>query len=613
MKENFLEPDGNSTSRIEFSEFQTYFTMLTSNMFRPIPFDPNEPKNIDNINSQKRSIDKFDDSDEFNIGLDYEEDFSSSQKLFTKFPEWEVLDTIYSLFLNFLINEVGDKNRPGGNKNSKNSKERELAATLISDKIVRKFLSQMNTKCYPERTMIKIILHKIYELFIERRDSMRTSICNIFQEVIYENKRHYGTCGLLEIICAIISGAIKPIRQSYKEIIYRSVMPLLSSDYFHFCKFDIFKCINEFLTTELENLPKIVNLTLKFWPKINRKEKEIWFLQLYEFIFTNIIFEQDQLDHGNNIHGKSILIPNWENYLPQEILSKIIIRIIKSIYNSLFLVSERALNLLTNENILALIELKKFYLIPKILKEISKFENVHYESSSNVKFYSSHWSEEVQGNFETVLHCLFEMDYDYYEKCAEVLDPDQMKVSDSSQADKSSLSPLTVDNTSDDTTSRNTSINEISVSNSPPNYSTPSQTIKTPAEEPLYVKNSKPQNKNSNLKIGINAFPSQNPTYNKSNILKDRLRNDRNSYIEFDRLDSELENNLDYRVLLSYFRFSMNEKNRSIGFTGFLRPTSFTLTQDHPLFSEWLGFATLKKFCENALKNYFDILTPMFL
>ena len=67
-----------------------------------------------------------------------------------------------------------------------------------------------------ERDFLKIILHKIYEKVVLKRSMIRRSINDCLYDMIHTDPKFNGAHELLNILCSIISGFTRPLKEEHK-------------------------------------------------------------------------------------------------------------------------------------------------------------------------------------------------------------------------------------------------------------------------------------------------------------------------------------------------------------------------------------------------------------
>ena len=197
LNKNFIENGNNFVYPKDM--YRQFFQTITSNIFRDIPFDPAE------------KTDLIDEDENINVG---QNEGDETDELEASFPEWNIVNIFYKMLLDFLnspslsVNQNGDLAKAN----------LEVCGKTINRRFIAKLLLQMNTKNFPERDLIKVILHKLYDLFINLRQYIRASMAYTFHRVIYEKHKYYGIPELLEISAAIIGETQQTIALKQRNI-----------------------------------------------------------------------------------------------------------------------------------------------------------------------------------------------------------------------------------------------------------------------------------------------------------------------------------------------------------------------------------------------------------
>lgn len=476
--------------------YPAFFKFIKSNIFRDIPFDANENKEF------------LDEEENINIGQNENMlgDANDLDALNQMFPEWPVVKIIYNIFLNFLNHPTLAVSKSG--ETAKQNLQK--CSTYINGQFISRLMLQMNTKNFPERDIIKVIIHKLYDLFIALRQNIRANMSYTFHRCIYEKHKFYGIPELLEISAAIISGLSKPIKIEHREFLFRSLIPLHVPESYGTYNLTLSYCLVTFLSKEPNHINDIINSILKYWPK-QVSLKETWFIDEIEYIL-----EQEFSSENINKHTMTLILK----------------RLLKSLNSHQFQVSSRAAAVFENsETLRNFIKDNANDIVPMVLDYILEAPHLSvydYEQHSDEnsekpsdffmeittgKFISVHWNDQMKEGlmhvFDMIQDLFVDEDGSYVKTLINEAVQRQLKMNGITDDDKD-LSHEKSNSLSRDSHKENkvnagkdNSLKEKSVEKS---------------------KN----NENSEL-IGINSFPTSKET--KNELLKLRLRNPRNYYL----------------------------------------------------------------------------------
>lgn len=445
----------------------------------------------------------------------------------------------------------------------------------FTSSLTNRLISQMNTKNFQERDIIKLILHKIYEIFIPTRENMRNEIANTFYTVTYEKFRHYGVPGLLEITSAIFSGLAKPVRSQYTELLFRAVLPLSSTEHFVRYNCEFCKCIYEYLNIQPMVINEIIISILKFWPA-RCKEKTLWFMQTIEVISGLEIFNL-----GTNLEDMSVNSP-LENpdfnpnlhFLKPETLIKIVNLLVQVLGSDIPPLTEKALNILksakfvkmikslvgqslTNPGISSSRNQTSDNCYRRLVKSVLDFRSIKITKPvTDLGYYlveSTHWNLICRNNQTLLIHLIGEMDNLKFQSLVrEYCQPAGDASERPTLSHNNPFLPLLTANASLTATMppdemevdkydfvlASTQTQETQVLS----QENPFDTSDSETEEPRSLQNLTPSHRVSAVShdtsvtkcssIGIDYFPASN--YLPEELLRVRLRKARNFYINFD-------------------------------------------------------------------------------
>lgn len=299
------------------SLYDQLFQMFSANAFRPLP--PSSNQNVPEF--------------------DPEEDEPPLE------PSWPHLQLVYHVLLRFTSSPLFEPDR---------------AKRHINEKFVLRLLQLFESEDPRERSYLKSILHRIYGQFLSLRSYIRRQIGNIFSTFVYENEYHNGIADLLEILGSIINGFVQPLKEEHKVFLLKILMPLHKARTLSAYHAQLSVCIVQYIEKDHTLTEPIVNLLLRYWPKVH-STKEVMFLNEIEEILD--IIEPSEF---------------------QKIMIALFRQMARCIQSYQFQVAERVLYFWNNEYILSLINDNVQTILPIVIPAL------HVDPKS-------HWNKTIHG------------------------------------------------------------------------------------------------------------------------------------------------------------------------------------------------------------------------
>lgn len=226
----------------ELKCFQDVVLMISTNIFRSMPYKPNL------------------------AGEDDDEDDPFLE------PGWPHLAIVYELLVNLVTCSTIDIT---------------LKKKVLDSSFLNSLLELFKSEDVREREYLKTITHRIYGKLTNRRAAIRRAIKNVFFEFIYETGKHHGISELLEILASIINGFAVPIKDEHKQMLITALIPLhkaVSIASFHP---QLQYCMNLYAAKESKLALAIIGGLLKYWP-YGCSSKEILFLNELDDLFDHV-------------------------------------------------------------------------------------------------------------------------------------------------------------------------------------------------------------------------------------------------------------------------------------------------------------------------------------
>ncbi|KAJ4887934.1 Serine/threonine protein phosphatase 2A 57 kDa regulatory subunit B' iota isoform [Raphanus sativus] len=290
-------------------------------------------------------------------------DDSNNEPVFE--PAWPHLQIVYDLLLKFITSP---------------SLDAKLAKKYLDHAFILKLLELFDSEDPRERESLKTILHRVYGKFMVHRPFIRKAMSNIFYTFVFESEKRNGIAELLEVFGSIVSGFALPLKEEHKIFLWRVLVPLHKAKsvggYFHQLSY----CVTQFIDKEPKLGSVVVKGLLKFWP-VTSSQKEVMFLGEVEEI----------------VEGMSLLEF-------QKVMVPLFLRIACCVNSCHFQVSERALFLWNNDQIVNLIAHNRQAILPIMFTALEK----------NAE---SHWNQSVLNLTLNVRKMFCEMDEDLFMSC----------------------------------------------------------------------------------------------------------------------------------------------------------------------------------------------------
>lgn len=233
---------------IETATFDTFFEMITKNIFRDLP--PVPPLSKVPL-----------------MGDDIKDTLLEAS--------WPHLDLVYQIFMRFL-----------------ESQQLSVANHIkrFDDHFLTKFFGLFNTTDPREREALKNILHRLYMKFNQIRPKMRSIMQQIFFTFLYDTKFFNGINELLEFYISIINGFTVPIKPDNLKFLTQILIPLHGSDYYYQFQENLFYCIVQFVEKDSTLIPDIIHRMLRYWP--NNSWKSLLFIAEMSTLIDSMTEEQ---------------------------------------------------------------------------------------------------------------------------------------------------------------------------------------------------------------------------------------------------------------------------------------------------------------------------------
>lgn len=278
---------------------------------------------------------------------------------------WPHLSLVYEMFIKFL--EMQDFNV-------------QVAKKFVDVNFVARLMALFDVEDPRERDIVKTSLHRIYGKFLNLRPIIRKMMRSIFCELVYEGVRH-KIAEMLEILGSIINGFAMPIREEHRFFLEKSLVTLHKPRSLPCYQPQLAFCINQFIEKDPFLAEMVVMGMLRIWPKIN-SSKEVLFLTEIEEILLRLEAEE------------------FEPFA-----EALFYRLGKCIASPHFQVSEKALMLWHNEDIMSLFVSQQHIMISMMTPVILPLS-------------ISHWNNNVKLLMIAVLQTFVAIDARLFEHCA---------------------------------------------------------------------------------------------------------------------------------------------------------------------------------------------------
>ncbi|KAJ0253205.1 Serine/threonine protein phosphatase 2A 57 kDa regulatory subunit B' kappa isoform [Hirschfeldia incana] len=257
-------------------------------------------------------------------------------------PAWPHLQIVYDLLLKFITSPCLDA---------------KLAKRYLDHGFIVRLLDLFDSDDPRERECVKTILHRVYGKFMVHRPFIRKSMSNIFYRFVFETENHSGIAELLEVFGSIVSGFALPLKEEHKMFLWRVLIPLHKAksvgSYFQ----QLTYCVTQFVEKEPKLGSVVVKGLLKFWPVTN-SQKEVMFLGEVEEVVEGM----------SVVEFRKVMVP-------------LFLRVACCVNSCHFQVSERALFLWNNDQIVNLIAHNRQDILPIMFTALEKNAENHWNQS----------------------------------------------------------------------------------------------------------------------------------------------------------------------------------------------------------------------------------------
>lgn len=97
---------------------------------------------------------------------------------------------------------------------------------LVDARLCGLLIERFNSSDHRERDMLKTVVLRIYQKFMEHRPAIRRFINDSFYRFIYETGKHNGVSELLEVLEPIIQGYKTPLKKEHIDTLEKTLVPL---------------------------------------------------------------------------------------------------------------------------------------------------------------------------------------------------------------------------------------------------------------------------------------------------------------------------------------------------------------------------------------------------
>ncbi|EAY04571.1 phosphoprotein phosphatase, putative [Trichomonas vaginalis G3] len=191
---------------------------------------------------------------------------------------WPHLELVYKAFQSFLENPKMDPKSFVDN---------------ITQSFVHRLISLFNTPDIRERTVLKLLVHRLYLRFNVHRPLIRTEMQNALYTFLFEDKFFCGVNEILEIFMSIINGYSVPLKQEHLRFFHSILLPLHGSDFYHSFADNLAICIGQYVQKDASLMVDFFKGLLTFWPK-SSTVKEVMFIEQLDHILE--VISDDQFD-----------------------------------------------------------------------------------------------------------------------------------------------------------------------------------------------------------------------------------------------------------------------------------------------------------------------------
>jgi serine/threonine-protein phosphatase 2A regulatory subunit B' len=222
---------------------------------------------------------------------------------------WPHLELVYEIFKRFLESSLFDAS---------------LFVDYIDQGFLARFLQLFNTSDQRERDALKMVLHRLYLKFVQKRPAIRLAIQHIFLTYIYETRYFCGITELLDIMISIVNGYVVPLKQEHIDFLVKILIPLHTSYFLHLFNTSLSYCVMQYIQKDPTLIVVVVRELFKLWP-IWCSFKELLFMHEISQIVDMMSLEQfvtlsKQLFHkigrcvtSNNFQVSESAMLLWKN------------------------------------------------------------------------------------------------------------------------------------------------------------------------------------------------------------------------------------------------------------------------------------------------------------
>ncbi|XP_052192590.1 serine/threonine protein phosphatase 2A 57 kDa regulatory subunit B' kappa isoform-like [Diospyros lotus] len=216
-----------------------FFTMLSSNLFRPLP--PTTP---------------------ILCVLPDDEDLTA-----TPAASWPHLQIIYDILLRVVT-----------------AMDAKVLKYHIDHSFLINLITLFQSEDPRERESLKNVFHRIYSKFTFHRSFMRKAMSDVFLQYIFETDKHCGIGELLEIWGTIINGFTVPLKEEHKLFLTRVLIPLHKPKGMQAYHRQLTYCVTQFMQKEPDLSGLTVRGVLRYWPVTNCQKEVVLIGELEELV-----------------------------------------------------------------------------------------------------------------------------------------------------------------------------------------------------------------------------------------------------------------------------------------------------------------------------------------
>lgn len=255
---------------------------------------------------------------------------------------WPHLELVYNIFQKFLESPFMDA---------------KACVENIDEKFIHRFLQLFNSPDARERSILKLVLHRLYLRFVQHRTQIRRTIQHIFYTFLFETKYFNGINELLEIMVSIINGYTVPLKAEHL-VFFRSILiPLHSSDFYYLFQDNLTMCIAQYLQKDTSLVVDFFKGLLSQWP-VCSTVKELLFIEQIDHLIE--VITDEQFD---------------------EIKVPLFVKLSQLVTSESFRVAEAAMLLWKNDRFVDLAYINSSSLIPIITPSLYQAGMKHWNSS----------------------------------------------------------------------------------------------------------------------------------------------------------------------------------------------------------------------------------------